>query len=142
MSLWMSQLSAPIACAAALLVHDLSQAADEAAQRVPEPAYAPANDSMGRLGLVEVWVVLSEPALVTLPRDATEQRTALRRRIVGQQDDVMAQLVALGAVESARVQQVRNAIAVRLPPAAIESAKKIKGVTGVHAVSRRNRIGD
>jgi hypothetical protein len=54
----------------------------------------------------------------------------------------MKQLAALGAVESARVQVVRNAIVVRLPPAAIESAKKIRGVTGVHAISHRNRIDD
>ena len=91
---------------------------------------------------VEVWVVLSEPALASLPRDAANERAELRRRIERQQDDIMAQLAALGAVESARVQVVRNAIAVRLPPAAIESAKKIKGVIGVHAISHRNRIGD
>lgn len=114
-------------CAAGLFVHGWLRAADEPAQQP---------------GLVEVWVVLSEPALVTLPREATEQRTALRRRIVRQQDLVMAQLAALGAIESARVQQVRNAIAVQLPPAAIDEAKKIEGVVGVHPVSHRNRIGD
>lgn len=109
----------------ALLVHGWLRAADEPAQR-----------------LVEVWIVLSEPALATLPREATERRTALRRRIVVQQNDVMAQLQALGAIESARVQLVRNAIAVRLPPAAIERAKNIEGVVGVRAVSHRNRIND
>lgn len=123
----MSGIIVSSVCAAALLVHGWLRAADEPAQQP---------------GSVEVWVVLSEPALVTLPREATEQRTALRRRIVRQQDLVMAQLVALGAIESARVQQVRNAIAVRLPPAAIEKAKKIEGVVGVHSVSHRNRIGD
>jgi hypothetical protein len=91
---------------------------------------------------VEVWVLLSEPALASLPRDAASERAELRRRIERQQDDIMKQLAALGAVESARVQVVRNAIAVRLPPAAIASAKKIKGVTGVHAISHRNRIND
>ena len=91
---------------------------------------------------VEVWVVLSEPALASLPRDATNQRAELRRRIERQQDDIMTQLAALGAVESARVQQVRNAIAVKLPPAAIESAKKIKGVLSVQTISHRNRIDD
>lgn len=118
--MWRFGLSVPIACAALLFVHDLTLAADE----------------------VEVWVVLSEPALATLPRDANEQRKALRQRIVRQQDDVTAQLAALGAVEIARVQQARNAIAVRLPSTAIESAKKIRGVTAVHRVSHRNRIGD
>lgn len=124
--MWRSGLSAPIACAALLLVHALPLAAGEEA----------------RPDLVEVWVVLSEPALATLPRDANEQRSALRQRVVRQQDDVMAQLAALGAVEIARVQWARNAIAVRISPAAIDSAKKISGVTAVHAVSHRNRIGD
>jgi len=103
---------------------------------------AAAQVVLGSPHTVEVWVVLSEPALASLPRDAANERAELRRRIERQQDDIMAQLAALGAVESARVQQVRNAIAVRLPTAAIESAKKIKGVTGVHAISHRNRIGD
>ncbi|MGH8235864.1 MAG: hypothetical protein ACREXP_02440 [Steroidobacteraceae bacterium] len=98
---------------------------------------------LGSPQTVEVWVVLSEPALASLPRDAAaSERAELRRRIERQQDDIMAQLAALGAVESARIQNVRNAIAVRLPPAAIESAKKIQGVTGVHAISHRNRIHD
>ena len=123
--MWTARLRAPIACAALLFVHGLPLAADEAAERP---------------GLVEVWVVLSEPALATMPRDANEQRNALHRRILQQQDDVMAQLAALGAVEIARVRQTRNAIAVGLPPAAIESAKKIDGVTAVHRVSHRNRI--
>lgn len=115
------------ACATTLLVQGWLHAADEPTQQS---------------GLVEVWVVLSEPALATLPREASEQRAALRGRIVRQQDLVMAQLVALGAIESARVQQVRNAIAVRLPPAVIDQAKKIEGVVGIHAVSHRNRIGE
>ena len=127
MSMWRAGLSAPLACAALLLVHDLLLAADE-----PTPV----------TDLVEVWVVLSEPALATLPRDANEQRNLLRQRLVRQQDDVMAQLAALGAVEIARVQWARNAIAVRIPPAAIEAAKKIDGVTAVRGVSHRNRIGD
>jgi hypothetical protein len=109
----------------ALLAHGWLRAANEPAAR-----------------LVEVWVVLSEPALATLPRDATEQRTVLRQRIVLQQNDIAAQLAALGAIETARVQRTRNAIAVRLPPAAIEKVRKIEGVVGVHAVSHRNRIGD
>jgi hypothetical protein len=40
------------------------------------------------------------------------------------------------------VQGLRNAIAVKLPPAAIDSAKKIKGVIGVHTISHRNRVDD
>lgn len=98
---------------------------------------------LGAPQTVEVWVVLSEPALASLPQDAAaNERDELRRRIERQQDDIMTQLAALGAVESARVQVVRNAIAVRLPPAAIESVKKIEGVIGVHPISHRNRIDD
>jgi hypothetical protein len=104
---------------------------------------AAAQVAMGSPQTVEVWVVLSEPALASLPRDAAaDERDELRRRIKRQQDDIMKQLAALGAVESARVQGVRNAIAVTLPPDAIESAKKIQGVIDVHAISHRNRIDD
>lgn len=119
-----SWLIAP--AAAALLLQFSTQAADA---------------SMASHDWVEVWVVLSEPALATLPRDAIEQRAALRKRILKQQDEVMVHLAALGAIESARVQQVRNAIAVRLSPAAVEGAKKIDGVIAVRRVSERNRIG-
>jgi hypothetical protein len=104
--------------------------------------FAAAQVVPGSPQTVEVWIVLSEPALASLPRDATaDERAELLRRIQRQQDDIMKQLAALGAVESARVQRVRNAIAVRLPPAAIDSAKKITGVISVQAISHRNRIG-
>jgi hypothetical protein len=104
---------------------------------------AAAQVSPGSPQTVEVLVVLSEPALASLPRDATaDQRAKLQQRIQRQQDDIMTRLAALGAVESARVQGLRNAIAVKLPPAAIDSAKKIKGVIGVHTISHRNRVDD
>ena len=106
-------------------------------------AFAAAQVVLGSPQTVEVWVVLSEPALASLPRNAAaSERAELQRRIERQQDDIMAQLAALGAVESARVQRVRNAIAVKLPPAAIESVKKIEGVTAVRAIDHRNRIDD
>jgi hypothetical protein len=110
-----------IACAALLLMQDFPLAADAA---------------------VEVWVVLSEPALATVPRDANEQRNALRLRLAQQQDDVIAQLAALGAVETARVQYARNAIAVRIPSDAIDRARKIQGVIAIHPVTHRNRIDE
>lgn len=91
--------------------------------------------------MVEVWVILSEPALATLPREATEQRAVLREKIRKQQDEVMAHLAALGASESGRTQQMSNAIAVKLPAAAIERAKTIEGVVMVRPVTHRNRIG-
>ena len=110
---------------------------------IASAVFAAAQVVLGSPQTVEVWVVLSEPALASLPRDAAaSERAELLRRIERQQDDIMKQLATLGAVESARVQRVRNAIAVRIPPAAIDGAKKIKGVIGVHAISHRNRIDD
>ena len=97
---------------------------------------------MNTPGFVEAWVVLSEPALATLPIEAAEQRAALQQRIVKQQNDVMTRLAALGATESGRIQHVSNAIAVKVPEAALESVKKIDGVTSVRIVSHRNRIDD
>jgi hypothetical protein len=114
--------------------------ADEPPVRVPMSPADTRSDS--KHDFVEVWVVLSEPALATLPREATEERGALRERILRQQNDVMAQLAALGATESGRTQQASNALAVRLPAAAIQSVKKIDGVIGVRPVSHRNRIAD
>jgi len=90
--------------------------------------------------VVEVWVVLSEPALASLPRDAKEERAALRERIITQQNNVVVLLVALGATPSGRIQHTENAVAIRLPAAAIESVKKIDGVIAVRPVSDRNRI--
>jgi hypothetical protein len=90
------------------------------------------------MDLLEVWVVLSEPALATLPADATEQRAERQRIIVKQQDEVMARIVALGGTESGRVQQVSNALAVRVPASALSSVKNILGVTSVYRVSHRN----
>ena len=116
------RLNITMAFAAAMLVPELPLAADA------QP--------------VEVWVVLSEPALATLPRDANKERNAARLRIQRQQDDVMAQLKALGAVESARVQHTRNALAVTLPPSAIDRASKIAGVISIRRVTHRNHIGD
>ena len=66
--------------------------ADEPPVRVPMSSADTRSDS--KHDFVEVWVVLSEPALATLPRDAVEERVALRERILRQQNDVMAQLAA------------------------------------------------
>ncbi|HEY6640808.1 hypothetical protein [Povalibacter sp.] len=106
-----------------------------------DPPVTPHGNGMKQT-TIEVWLVLSEPALATLPRDATEQRTALRERIVAEQNRVMDQVRALGAVESGRIQQVENAIAVRLPTASLDAVKKIDGVRSVRMVSDRNRLQD
>mgnify|MGYP003531316384 CR=1 FL=1 len=90
---------------------------------------------------VEVWVELSEPALASLPRHQVAARAAQLRRIADEQDRVMMQLQRLGAVERARLQTVRNALAVTLPAAALDQARAIVGVRRVQAVQHRNRVG-
>jgi hypothetical protein len=80
------------------------------------------------------------PPLSTQPAQNREARAALRARIEKQQDDVMSQLAALGAKESARVVEVRNAIAVRIPASAIADARALPGVIKVRAVKHRQRM--
>jgi hypothetical protein len=80
------------------------------------PATVPCVESTQ---VVEVWVVLSVPALASLPRDAKRERTQLRERIIKQQNKVLAQLVALGATQSGSIQHTENAVAIKLPAAAI-----------------------
>jgi hypothetical protein len=106
-----------------------------------DPSAAPLTQEPAQ-ALVEIWLVLSEPALATLPPDATEQRSALRARIVAEQNRVMEQARALGGVETGRIQQVENALAVRLPTSSLNAVKQIDGVTSVRQVSGRNRIQD
>ncbi len=88
---------------------------------------------------VTVWVDLDLPELASLPREQRAERAALRANVLAQQDAVMARLRELGATEEARVQQVRNALAVRLPGAAIETARHIPGVRGVRTVRHVRR---
>ena len=83
---------------------------------------------------VRAWVVLALPELASLPREATAERAALQQRIQTQQDQVMAALRALGAVELGRVQQLRNALAVRLPRAQLAAARRVPGVRSVQPV--------
>lgn len=90
-------------------------------------------------GGVSVWIDLDLPELASLPRDQRAEREALRANILAQQDAVMARLRELGAVEQARVQQVRNALAVRLPGAQLEAARRIPGVRAVRAVRHIDR---
>jgi hypothetical protein len=109
-----------------------------AAAKALAPAVSPAAAASAEASdVVEVWVDLSVPALATLPRTARGQRQALRQRIVHQQDAVMAQLAALGGHELGRVQQLRNAVAVRLPKAVLDEARRIPGVQRVRVVRDR-----
>ena len=116
------------------------QADTEPAGKLPlRPPQPPASLAGTPQAEIEVWVDLSVPALGSLPSDQHDERDALRRRITRQQDEVMAQLVRLGAVEIARVQQVRNAIAVRLPATELARARAIAGVRNVRPVQHIER---
>lgn len=84
---------------------------------------------------VEVWVQLSLPELASVP---AADRNAARHRIAQQQDTVMAALRDLGAVEQARVQLVRNALAVTLPRSALKQARAIDGVRAITPVRHRD----
>lgn len=92
----------------------------------------------GTTGTVAVWLDLDVPALASLPRGDAAGRAALRQRIVQQQDAVMTGLAGLGATEVARVQQLRNAVAVRLPRAALAEARRIPGVHRLRVVRDRS----
>jgi hypothetical protein len=80
------------------------------------------------------------PSLSTQSAQNREARAALRARIERQQDEVMSQLTALGATESARVIEVRNSIAVRIPSSALTQARTLPGVIKVRAVKHRQRM--
>jgi hypothetical protein len=84
-----------------------------------------------RAGTVSVWVDLDLPALAEVP---LAERQALRANVLAQQAQVMRDLQALGAQELARVQQVRNAVAVRIDAAQIAAAKALPGVRLVRIV--------
>jgi hypothetical protein len=96
---------------------------------------APADET----GRVPVWVDLDLPELASVPKAQGSEREALRAKIQAQQEEVMARLRDLGAIEQSRVQQVRNALAVRLPSAQLEAARRIPGVRAVRGVHHNNR---
>jgi hypothetical protein len=89
---------------------------------------------------LEVWIDLSVPSLSTQSAQNRDARAALRARIEKQQDEVMSQLTALGATESARVIEVRNSIAVRIRASALTQARALPGVIKVRAVKHRQRM--
>jgi hypothetical protein len=104
--------------------------------RAPAPPLRLAAQAQGE---VEVWIDLSLPALSTAPRDEHEARDRLRANIEAQQDEVMAQLAALGAKEQARILHVRNSLAVRMPASALAQARAIPGVVNVREVKHTTR---
>jgi hypothetical protein len=76
----------------------------------------------------DVWVELSLP-----PAGRQEHRTP-HERILEQQARVMSQLHQLGAIELGRVQLLRNALAVRLPCAQLDAARRLPGVRRLRPV--------
>jgi len=86
--------------------------------------------------VVEVWVDLTLPPTASVPR---AERAAHFLRVVEQQNEVMARLAPLGAIETARVQHLRNAIAIRISADMLERARAIDGVKAVRIVRHLQR---
>ncbi len=80
------------------------------------------------------WVELSLPALSSLRGASAAEIDAARRRITEQQDEALSQLRALGAEEQARVNVLRNALAVRMPADRLDAARRVPGVRSVRVV--------
>ena len=117
-----------------------AQASGAAGASAPARANTPAATMRAdKAGMVSVWVDLDLPALASVPRNDAAARNALRSQILAQQGEVMRRLLELGAIEQARVQLVRNALAVRLPAAQIDTARRIPGVRSVRAVRNVER---
>lgn len=106
---------------------------------VPMPALSAVRKPADADGRVSVWVDLELPELASVPRGRRAEREALRSQIQAQQDAVMGRLRELGATEQARVQQVRNALAVRLPVAQLDAARRIPSVRAVRIVRNIDR---
>lgn len=75
---------------------------------------------------VDVWVLLTEPPIAS----GTSTPEAVKK----QQQAVMAELQALGAVELGRVSTARNAIAVSIDQARLPEVKRLSGVRSVTPV--------
>ncbi len=90
----------------------------------------------------EYWLDLSEPALTSIGPDRPAERDALLARIERQQEVVLARVHELGGAETARLKELRNAVAVTLPAQAVPEAARIPGVLRVRPVQHRNRIDD
>jgi hypothetical protein len=123
----------PQAAALATLRQDTeaSSAAQPVGERSPATERAARQRRPDAQGLILVWVDLDLPPLASMAEAGAAERDALRARVRSQQEAVMARLVELGAIEQSRVRHVRNALAVRLPPAQIDAARSIPGVKSV-----------
>ena len=74
---------------------------------------------------IDIWVLLTEPPVASgsTPESVKQQQQA-----------VMAELKALGAVELGRVSTARNAIAVSIDQAKLPEVKRLSGVRSVSPV--------
>ena len=74
---------------------------------------------------VDVWISLTEPPIASgsTPQSVKQQQQA-----------VMTELKALGAVELGRVSQARNALAVSIPKSKLPEVKQLAGVRSVSPV--------
>jgi hypothetical protein len=75
---------------------------------------------------VDVWVLLTEPPIAS--------GTSTPEAVKQQQQAVMAELKALGAVELGRVSTARNAIAVSIDQDKLPEVKRLSGVRSVSPV--------
>ena len=75
---------------------------------------------------IDVWVLLTEPPVAS--------GTSTPESVKKQQQAVMAELEALGAVELGRVSTARNAIAVSIDQAKLPEVKRLSGVRSVSPV--------
>jgi hypothetical protein len=79
-------------------------------------------------GSTDLWVELTP-----VPMAGRDPRTRHEARLT-QQAQVMSQLRALGAIELGRVQLPRAALAVRLPCAQLDAARRLPGVRRLRPV--------
>ena len=129
--------SAAAPAIAATAVAEASRAALSVSASASALTMPVATRTVERSGRVSVWVDLDLPALARVPR---AEREAVRLKILAQQDQVMGRLRQLGAQEQARIQQVRNALAVRLDGTQLDAARAIPGVRSVRIVRDIQRI--
>ena len=76
--------------------------------------------------LIDVWVLLTEPPLAS--------GTGNPKSVERQQEAVLTQLQALGAIELGRVARVHNAIAVSIDQAKLPEVRRLAGVRSVAPV--------
>ena len=96
-------------------------------------------------GKVEIVVQLADAPLAKAQGDGAKQRGGAMNRaqaqsylrtLQGKQDATMAQIRALGGVETARLSKVLNAVIVSIDASRLTAVRQLAGVTSVRAVGR------